>query len=162
MKALRLLLFIIFLPSLLFAKTYTPADVPNAHLSDRTRYVSDPDGYMSAEARNLVDSKLRALTDSTTMETAVVIVSDIGQADPFDFGHKLATSWGIGQDDKDNGLLILFVMNNKQVRIHTGKGVEGILPDIACKRIIEEISSPRCAKDISTALSSQPSTELRK
>lgn len=123
-------------------EVYTPADVPNVQKQDRNRFVSDPASFMSGEARAYADAKLRALCDSTTAEVAVVLLPSIGDADIFDFAQELASDWGIGKDDKDNGLLVLFDMGGKQVRMHVGQGLEGILTDVACKRIINEVIIP--------------------
>lgn len=141
--AIIFLAFIFSFSGLVNAKIYRPSDVPNVHLKDKNRFVSDPDGFMTSEGRAVVDKRLRALMDSTSVEAAVVIVGDIGDADAFEFGHELASSWGLGKDDKNNGLLLLLDMGGHKVRIHTGKGMEGVLPDIACKRIIDEVIIPR-------------------
>jgi len=123
------------------AKSYTPADVPNVHLSDSNKFVSDPDSLLSASARAQADSRLRALMDSTGAEVAIVVLPEIDK-DIFDFTHELASSWGVGKSDNSNGLVILFDIGGRQVRIHTGKGLEGVLPDAACNRIINEVIVP--------------------
>ena len=124
------------------AKIYTPSDVPNVHLQDETQYVSDPASFMSEDARKRANEKLKMLNDSTTAEVAIVILPSIGDADIFEFSQRLATKWGIGKADKDNGMLILFDMNSHQVRVHPGQGLEGIFTDVACKRLITEVIVP--------------------
>lgn len=123
-------------------KDYTPSDVPNVQKQDRNRFVSDPSEVMSPTARAAADAKLRALTDSTTAEIAVVILPGIGNADIFEFAQTLARDWGIGKADKDNGMLVLFDMDGRQVRMHVGQGLEGIFTDVACRRIIDEVVVP--------------------
>lgn len=142
-KQLTLLLLIFcFIVVQAAVKEYTPADVPNVQKQDRNRFVSDPASLMSESARDKADATLRALTDSTTAEIAVVILPSIGTADIFDFAQTLAQDWGIGKADKDNGMLVLFDMGGRQVRIHVGQGLEGIFTDVACRRIIEEVIVP--------------------
>lgn len=123
-------------------KEYTPYSVPNVHLQDRNCFVSDPDSLLSPQARDQADATLRALMDSTGAEVAVVLLPSLQGQDIYDFSHKLARHWGIGKKDKNSGLLILFDMEGHQVRIHTGKGIEGILPDAACLRLIDETVVP--------------------
>lgn len=124
------------------AKIYTTSDVPNVHLEDENQFISDPAGYMSDDARDRANEKLKMLTDSTSAEMAVVILPSIGDADIFDFAQRLASKWGIGKADKDNGMLILFDMNTHQVRVHPGQGLEGIFTDVACKRLINDVIVP--------------------
>lgn len=124
------------------AKIYKPSDVPNVQQQDRTQFISDPAGYMSDDARAKANARLRQLTDSTTAEVAVVILPSIGNADIFDFSQQLATKWGVGKADKDNGMLVLFDMEGRQVRVHPGQGLEGIFTDVACRRIINEVIVP--------------------
>lgn len=139
-KYLSLLLFVICVLAA-GAKSYSPADVPNVHLSDRSKFISDPDSLLSSPARAQADSRLRALMDSTGAEVAIVVLPEIDD-DIFDFTHELASSWGVGKSDKNNGLMIVFDIGGRQVRIHTGKGLEGVLPDAACNRIINEVIVP--------------------
>ncbi len=124
------------------AKDYKPSDVPDVHKINREWFVSDPDSMLSQSARNQANSRLRALMDTTGAEVAIVILPGIGDYDIFDFTQKLASSWGVGKKDKNNGLIVLFDMGGRQVRIHTGKGLEGVLPDAACNRIIDEVILP--------------------
>lgn len=119
------------------AATYKIEDVPNVHLANKNHFVSDPDNLISQEAENNANSKLRNLMDSTSAEVAVVLLSSIGDADIFDFTQSLFRKWGLGKEDKDNGLMIMFVIDQRKVRIHTGYGVEGVLPDISARNIIE-------------------------
>ncbi len=124
-------------------REYRPEDVPNVHLKDARRYVSDPDNIMSPAARAQADASLKALCDSTSAEIAVVLLPSIGEADIFDFTQRLASDWGVGKSDKDNGLVVLFDMGGRKVRMHPGQGLEGILTDVACARIIDEAIIPR-------------------
>ena len=117
---------------------YTPATVPNVQLEDRNQYVTDPAGYMSGHARDEANKRLAQLRDSSSVEMAIVILPNIGNMDIFDFSQKLATRWGIGKRDKNNGMLVLFDMGDHQVRIHPGKGMEGIFTDVACTHMIRE------------------------
>lgn len=120
------------------AKEYRPEDVPNVHLKDRTQYISDPENLMTQKTKTAVNARLRALEDSTTVQMAIAVLPSIGGDDIFDFTQKLASDWGVGHSDKDNGLVVVFDLDGRNIRMHTGQGLEGRLTDVACSRIIDE------------------------
>lgn len=129
------------------AKVYKVDDVPNVHLRDKTQYVTDPDGFLSPSARAEANAVLGALSDSTTVEVAMVILGDIGNADAYDFALELGRTWGVGKKDKNSGVVVLFAMKQRQVRIQTGSGAEGVLPDVSAKRLIDNEVLPLMRKD---------------
>lgn len=124
-------------------KQYTLQDVPNVRLSDVRQYVSDPSHILSAPARDSINAVLGRLEASTGIETAVVMLPSIGEADIFNFAHELFRQWGIGKKKSDNGLLILFVKDQKKVRFTTGYGIEGTMTDAMSKRIQTTLMIPR-------------------
>lgn len=110
-------------------------DVHNVRLTDVRRYVSDPTSILSPAATDTIDAILGRLEKSTGIETAVVMLPSIGENDIFDFSTSLFRKWGIGKKKSDNGLLILFVMDQHKVRFATGYGIEGTMTDAMSKRI---------------------------
>lgn len=116
-------------------KVYTVDDVPNVRLADRGSAVSNPDGTLSAAVVDEVNRKLVALQRETSIEVAVVVVGSIGDAAPEDFGLTLFRKWGIGKQQKNNGLLMLLVTGDRIVRFEVGYGLEGVLTDAMSKRI---------------------------
>lgn len=110
-------------------------DVPNVRLTDVRRYVSDPSNILAPAATDTIDAILGRLEKSTGIETAVVMLPSIGENDIFDFSTSLFRKWGIGKKKSDNGLLILFVMDQHKVRFATGYGIEGTMTDAMSKRI---------------------------
>lgn len=139
-----LIIFLLLVPLVALAagRQYTPSQVPDVHKINREWFVSDPDSMLSSSARDRANYRLRALMDSTGVEVAVVVVPGLDGRDIFDFTQEIASSWGVGKRDKNNGLVLLFDMGGRQVRMHTGKGMEGVLPDAACNRIIDEVIIP--------------------
>ncbi len=138
----RFALFFISLISVLQAvasvgqdTVYTVESVPNVRRVDVRRHVSDPAGLLSAAARDTIDALFCQLEAATGIEAAVVMVPSIGDAVPVDFAQALFRYWGIGKESSNNGLLILFVGDQKSIRFHTGYGIEGFLTDALCKRI---------------------------
>ena len=118
-----------------WSKVYTPTTIPMVHLEDRTRYTCNPDGILSANAVNTMDSIFYALEQQTGIQTVVAVVGEIDPADCFEFAHALFTAQGVGQQGKDNGLVILLSTEERCIQFVTGYGLEGSLPDAICKRI---------------------------
>ena len=117
-------------------------DVPNVRLTDVRRYVSDPTSILSTAATDTINAILGRLEKSTGIETAVVMLPSIGENDIFDFSTSLFRKWGIGKKKSDNGLLILFVMDQHKVRFSTGYGIEGTMTDAMSKRIQTQYMVP--------------------
>ena len=131
-----LFLLILILGSLsVQAKEYTIQEIPMVHLQDRTRYVSNPDNILSSSAVATMDSILFALEEKTGIQTLVVAVTGIEGGDCFDFAYRLGKETGVGQKERDNGLVILLSTDERCIQFATGYGLEGVLPDAICKRI---------------------------
>lgn len=120
-----------------FAKDYSPGDLINPNKNDRRVYVSDPGNMVSPEIKSKVNNMLWNLRQATSAEVVVAVVPSIGDTPIEDFSTELFEQWGIGKSDKDNGVLILIAPEQRRARITTGYGVEGVLPDISAKKIVE-------------------------
>ncbi len=147
MKRLIGLMLFLLVATLSFAtgeeKQYTLQDVPNVRLNDARQYVSDPSHILSGSARDTINAVLGRLEASTGIETAVVMLPSIGEEDIFNFAHELFRQWGIGKKKSNNGLLILFVMDQRKVRFTVGYGLEGTMTDAMSKRIQMQRMVPR-------------------
>lgn len=117
-------------------------DVPNVRLTDVRRYVTDPTSILAPAATDTINAILGRLEKSTGIETAVVMLPSIGENDIFDFSTSLFRKWGIGKAKNNNGLLILFVMDQHKVRFATGYGIEGTMTDAKSKRIQTQYMMP--------------------
>ena len=113
----------------------TVDEVPNVHLKDARQYVTDLSAILSTAARDSINLMLGQLEKGSGIEVAVVMLPSIGNDDIFDFAHNLFRKWGIGKKKENNGLLVLFVMDQHKVRFTTGYGLEGALTDALSKRI---------------------------
>lgn len=134
-RFISITLFLCLLVTLQAQKVYTTRNLPKVHLQDRTRYVCNPEGILSAAATDSIDRMLYALEQQTGIETVVAVVPSIGEDDCFDFSHRLLNEWGVGKKEKNNGLVILLVTDQRCIQFYTGYGLEGDLPDAICKRI---------------------------
>ena len=141
-----LLMVVTLIPLRSLAKEYRVKDVPNVLLQDARQRVSDPEGLLSAAARDSVNRMLASLKGEDGAEVAVVMLPSIGDADLFDFAHELFRTWGIGGKKSNRGLLLLYVADIRRVRFTVGDGLEGTMTDAACKRIIERTMIPHFKK----------------
>lgn len=132
---LTVMFLYLFFP--LFAADYSPADIVNPNIADRSQYVADPGRLLSDATRDRVDEALYNLRKQTSAEVAVAVVPSIGDVPIEDFALQLFSEWGLGKADKDNGALLVIAIDQRRARIQTGYGMEGVLPDISAKKIIE-------------------------
>ena len=143
----RLLILFLFVCMFGQAKEYTIQEIPMVHLQDRTRYVSNPDNILSPSAVATMDSILFALEEKTGIQTLVVAVTGIQSGDCFDFAYQLGKELGVGQKERDNGLVVLLSTDERCIQFATGYGLEGIIPDAICKRIQNRYMIPYLGKD---------------
>lgn len=130
--------FLLFLVCTLFlSKAQNIPAQPNP-----PRLVNDFVMILSGGEREQLEQKLRGYADSTSTQISVVIVKNTGDSDPYDYAMKIAKDWGVGQKDKNNGVLLLWATETRKIRIVTGRGIEAVLPDAVCKRIINTVLKP--------------------
>lgn len=130
------IIFTLFATLTASAAVHSVDDIPNVHVSDARRYVSDPDGLLSPAMRDSLDSAIRGVWETSSAEFVVVVVDRIEGGDIDTFATELFTDWGIGKNDKDNGVLYIVAMGDKRAAIRTGYGTEGVVPDVLAGRII--------------------------
>lgn len=106
------------------------------------RLVNDYVGVLSSEESALLEKKLLAYNDSTSTQLAIVIIQSLEGYEVSDYATRLAEAWGVGQKEKDNGVMLLVALGDRKITIQTGYGMEGVLPDAICKRIIENEIKP--------------------
>ena len=102
--------------------------------------------FLSAEQSSKLEKDLQNFEKETSNEIVVVIVDDLNGYEKADFAIKLGEKWKIGKEKEDNGIVILIKptkTNGKRTSfIATGRGLEGAIPDITCKRIVEKELNP--------------------
>lgn len=134
-----LLALLCFLPAAAQdTKEYTPDDVVNPNIADRTDYIADPAGMLSPATKQSINRTLDDLRRTTTAEVGVAILPSIGDRTVDDFAPDLLKEWGLGKKDKDNGLLLLIVLDQKKARIETGYGMEGVVTDMTAATILRD------------------------
>lgn len=115
------LLLLVLLPAVVFASI--PAK------PSQLTFVNDYANVLSTSQEQELSQVLAAIEQATGAEVVIVTVKSLGNSDAFSYAQSLYSSWGIGKADKNNGLLILAAINDREFRFHTGYGLEGPLPD---------------------------------
>lgn len=132
---LIVLLVVFFVPSIIYA-----FDFPQYK-----GYVNDFENILDNDTE--LENILSNLEKETTVEIAVVTVSDFQGSTFEDFAVKLFENWKIGKKDVDNGLLIIVSKEQRQSRFEVGYGLEGTLPDALTGRIQDEYMIPYFKND---------------
>jgi uncharacterized protein len=104
--------------------------------------VNDFAEVISPAVEGSISRTLESFNDQTGIEIAVVTVPSLQGYDIEGFTITLATAWGVGQRQKDNGIVILLAPNERQVRIEVGYGLEGDLTDGRTGQILDQNAIP--------------------
>lgn len=100
-------------------------------------------GLLSAAQIQALEQKLVAYNDSTSSQLTIVIVKSVQPYESGDVALKILRDWGVGQKDKNNGIVLLWAPGDRKLAIQTGYGMEGVLPDMYAKRIISNVIGPK-------------------
>lgn len=132
-KSLAIALFLFTLPFL--ASAFTVPEKPSSFVSD---YVE----ILKPEEKTILENKLSEFEKQTTNEIGIVIIKSLDGDVIENVAQEIFTKWGIGKKDKNNGVLLLISLEDRQTRIHTGYGVEPYLTDIGTSYIQSDIIAP--------------------
>jgi uncharacterized protein len=107
-------------------------------------FVNDFAGIMKAQDAEAVESLAAAVKEKAGAELALVTVeSFVPYASTIEeFSLALAEAWGVGERGKDNGVLLVLAMSEREVRIEVGYGLEGAIPDSVAGRILDTVVIP--------------------
>ena len=104
--------------------------------------VSDFAGVIPSPYVNQMESLAREVLEKTGTSVVVATMETIGDNDPDDYANRLYESWGVGKKGEDRGILIFLAVRERKIRIETGYGVEGILPDGLVGEILDRYVIP--------------------
>lgn len=140
---------LLFLPVLLiWTLTLAAQDIPIRPVPPRL--VNDYAGILSPDEASRLEQKLVSFNDSTSTQIVLVIVKSLNGYDKNDYAQRLGQKWGVGQKGSNNGVVILvkpkYPNEKGEVSIQSGYGLEGVLPDITCKQIVENEMIPKFAQ----------------
>ena len=104
--------------------------------------VIDQANILNPQEKQRLEAQLRSIYQQGLAQAAVVIVPTTNGVPIFDYALKVAEKWQLGNKDIDDGLLMVVAVNDRDMYILTGYGLEGVLPDSAVNRIIREDITP--------------------
>jgi len=104
--------------------------------------VLDQGEMLSGAEEQRLGRKIRAFEDTTSTAVVVVTLQSLNGAPISDYAVELGRAWGVGQEEKDNGVVLLVSRGDREMFIATGYGVEGALPDAIANRIVEGVITP--------------------
>ncbi|MBP6948765.1 MAG: TPM domain-containing protein [Candidatus Pacebacteria bacterium] len=113
-------------------------DIPTSPVG----YVNDYAHVLQEDVKQKLEQDLSNFTASTSNEIAVVIIPELGSDTIEHYANTLFSTWKIGNEKNDNGVLLLISINDRKVRIEVGYGLEGAIPDILAKNIITTKITP--------------------
>lgn len=133
-RILYILVATFLLQNLLFAKPTFP---------ELTGRVVDNAKILNESEKQTLSKILEKHEKETSNQIVVVTLSSLDGYDIADYGYQLGRFWGIGQKNKNNGVLLIVSMEEKKIRIEVGYGLEGALTDARAHEIIEYIIKPK-------------------
>lgn len=104
--------------------------------------VVDVAQILSTDEKRQLNEQLFSIYQKNLAQMAIVIIPTTEGVPIFDYTMRIAERWQLGDKDNDNGILILVAINDREMFIATGHGMEGILPDAVINRIIREDIRP--------------------
>lgn len=97
--------------------------------------------FLTPEEERKIEQQLQKFEKETSNEIAVIIIDDLGDYDVSDYAIKISNLWKVGKEKEKNGIVILIKptggRGEKKSFIAVGRGLEGAIPDITCKGIVE-------------------------
>ncbi|WP_374377635.1 YgcG family protein [Dongia sp.] len=125
----------VFIVAAIFSVAQAHAEAPP--LPTLTGRVVDEAGILSAGTEADISAKLEAHEKASSDQIVVVTLKSLQDRPIEEWGLRLGREWGIGQKDKNNGIVFLIAPNDRELRIEVGYGLEGTLPDATANDIIQ-------------------------
>lgn len=127
-----------------FDKQYQQQDFSNIdiHKFIPVNYLTDMGGFIEDSQEPSINNFIYDYTKKTSVEICIITVPTLDGEDPFQYSLDQFNRIGVGKKSSSNGVLIMVSMADRKWEIRTGYGVEGLLPDITCSHIGNEIIKP--------------------
>ncbi len=117
--------------------------VPDTDVPFLTGRVTDNAYLLSPETNSLLTDSLKAHEIRTTNQVVILTIPAIGGESIEEYANRVFNEWKLGQEGKDNGVLIIVVPEERRMRIEVGYGLEGVLTDLTASRIIQFVMTPK-------------------
>jgi len=135
MKKIYITLFLLFSGLAVSGQQFPEKPNPPRLVNDFTEVLSDSE-------KSALEQKLVNYYDSTSTQIAIVLIHSLDGYPIDDYAIRLGEKWGVGEKEKNNGVMILAAIDDRKIFIATGYGLEGALPDALVKRIVENDIKP--------------------
>ncbi len=127
-------------------RAYAKTDIPSPTAEF---FVNDYADVLDSDAERYIFERGKAYNSGDGTQAVVLTMRELEGWDIEDFSINTAREWGIGAEDRNNGVLILLVTDSRDIRIEVGYGLEGVLNDGKCGRFIRNASDMLSAGDYS-------------
>jgi uncharacterized protein len=104
--------------------------------------VTDLTGTLTAAQQAEIEQKLAAFEERKGAQVALLIVPTTLPEAIEQYSIRVVEAWKLGREQTDDGVLLLVALQDRQLRIETGRGLEGVLPDAIARRIIDDTIKP--------------------
>ena len=112
------------------------------HLTDRNQYVSNPDTILRQAVVDSMNVILRKLDTERNVESAVIVVNNVENADVFRMAQDVGNKYGVGHKETDRGLVIVVAYKDRKYFIAPGRGLEADLTDAECNQLARTYLTP--------------------
>ncbi len=124
--------------SLVFYSTFAQKPIPELW----GQRVHDEARVLKQATIDQLEKGLEQYEDSTSNQIAILIIQSLDGQFIEEYSLKVAEKWKLGVKAKDNGVLLLIAIDDHKMRIEVGHGLEGVLTDALCNRIIRNEMAP--------------------
>ena len=104
--------------------------------------VIDQTGTLDAASLAAIEAKLAAFEQSNGSQVVVVMVATTAPEDIADYTQRLGDAWKIGRAEVGDGVLFVIAKDDRRLRIATAKALEGAIPDLMARRILDGAVTP--------------------
>ena len=118
------------------------APAAQADIPQNDGWVTDLAGILSSDQEHKLESLMESYRVGSTHEIALLTMPDLGGRALETFALEVGRAWKIGGSEANNGALLLIAQAERKIRIEVGRGLEGVLPDSICGRIIRNVITP--------------------
>ena len=128
---------------LFFTILFLPLSVQALDVPKLKGYVNDHANMISPSVKAQLENDLKAFEQSDSTQIVILTIPSLEGEVLEEFSMKVAESWKIGQQGKDNGVIFIVANQERKIRIEVGRGLEGKLTDLMAGRVVDLVVKPR-------------------
>ena len=136
LRRLAVALLLLSAGGVALAQDVLPVPALSARAMDQT-------GTLDASQLAALEAKLQALESAKGAQLVVLVIASTAPEDIASYANRVANNWKIGRRAVGDGVLLIVAKGDRRVRIEVAKTLEGAIPDLAAKRVIDQAITPR-------------------